>query len=72
MIINDNSLRSVLSKDFSKENPKSDIMAVVYQTTRAEDVINSIIVENNGKFEEQKLDEPLSEEEHDALRKSFA
>ena len=61
MIVSDNSLRSILSKDFSVENPKSDIMAVIYQTTRAEDVISSIIVENDGKFEEQKLDEPLSD-----------
>ena len=72
MIVSDNSLKSILSKDFSVENPKSDIMAVIFQTTRAEDVISSIIVENDDKFEEQKLDEPLSEEEHDALRKSFA
>jgi hypothetical protein len=52
MIVKENNFKSLLSKDFSVENPNSDIMAVVFKTTRAEDIINSIIVENSGKFEE--------------------
>ena len=72
MMMKENNVKSLLSKDFSTDNPRSDIMAVVFQTTRAEDVINSIIVENNGKFEEQELEEPISSEEHNLLRKQFA
>jgi hypothetical protein len=68
MILRENNIRSLLGKGFNLESPESDLMAVVFQTTRAEDVINSMIVDNNGSWEEEVSDS-ISPEKHDLMRK---
>jgi hypothetical protein len=72
MILENNNYRAMLGKEFSQENPYSNIIASVYKTVRSDDLMESNFVQDeNDEWWEQRI-KVFSESKQDEMRHDFA